>query len=340
MQHAKRSSKPLRDGRRCTLVVLGAGCLAVACALLGGPVMAQAWPNKPIKLVVGFPPGGGIDIVARNLQPGLQEALGQPVIVEYKPGAGGVLAAGELMRAAPDGYTILVANLGPFVLAPNMVAKRPFDATRDFTWIAQTSGSGFIAAVPASHPANNLQEFVAWARANADKANYASGGSGSITHLNGELLNQAAATKLVHVPYKGSAPAVQDLIGGQTHLMVDVAAVLMPHIQSGKLKAIYVTDAQRTAQLPAVATAREAGFPALETSGWQGIVGPAGMPRDVVNKLAKALRDTLAKPDVRQKFAQTGSAVMERGPEEFSAFVAAEVARWVPVIRASGATLE
>ena len=329
---------PRRATRRGALAAVAA--LALASGFAASSAHGQAWPSKPIKLIVGFPPGGGIDIVARNLQPGLQEALGQPVIVEYKAGAGGVLAASELTRAVPDGYTILVANLGPFVLAPNMVAKRPFDATRDFTWIAQTSGAGYVAAIPASHPAGNLQEFVAWARANADKANYASGGSGSITHLNGELLNQAAGTKLVHVPYKGSAPAVQDLIGGQTHLLVDVASVLLPHIQSGKLKAIYVTEPQRMAQLPAVVTAREAGFPALETSGWQGIVGPAGMPRDVVNKIARAVRDTIAKADVRQKFAQTGSAVVDRGPEDFSAFVAAEVARWVPVIRASGATLE
>ena len=324
--------------RRTALLAWAA--LAFAAVFAGSDARAQAWPNKPIKLIVGFPPGGGIDIVARNLQPGLQEALGQPVIVEYKPGAGGVLAATELTRAAPDGYTILVANLGPFVLAPNMMAKRPFDANKDFSWIAQTSGAGYVAAIPATHPANTLQEFVAWARANADKSNYASGGSGSITHLNGELLNQAAGTKLVHVPYKGSAPAVQDLIGGQTHLLVDVASVLLPHVLSGKLKAIYVTDPQRMAQLPSVATAREAGFPALETSGWQGIVGPPGMPRDVVNKIVRAVRDTLAKPDVRQRFVQTGSSVIERGPEEFNAFVAAEVARWVPVIRASGATLE
>ena len=318
----------------------GVAMLLLCTGLAASQGMAQTWPSKPIKLIVGFPPGGGIDIVARNLQPGLQEALGQPVIIDYKPGAGGVLAASELTRATPDGYTILVANLGPFVLAPNMMAKRPFDANKDFSWIAQTTGAGYVAAIPGTHPANTLPEFVAWARANADKANYASGGSGSITHLNGELLNQAAGLKLVHVPYKGSAPAAQDLIGGQTHLLVDVASVLLPHIQSGRLKAIYVTDAQRTALLPSVATAREAGFPALETSGWQGIVGPAGMPRDVVNKIAKAVRDTLAKTDVRQKFAQAGSAVVERGPEEFSTFVAAEVARWVPVIRASGASLE
>jgi tripartite-type tricarboxylate transporter receptor subunit TctC len=267
-----------RPRRALLLALLG------ACGLLhAGPTAAQAFPSKPIKLLVGFPPGGGIDTVARNLQPGLQEALGQTVVVDYKPGAGGVLAATELMRAPPDGYTILVANLGPFVLAPNMVSKPPYDPVKDFTWIAQTSGSGFIAAIPAELPAKTLAEFVTWAKANADKANFASGGNGSITHLNGEMLNQASGLKMVHVPYKGSAPAVQDLISARTHLMVDVASVLMPHIQSGKLKAIYVTDAKRTGALPAVPTAREAGYAALEATGWQGIVGPAGMPKEVVD---------------------------------------------------------
>lgn len=311
-----------------------------ACSLLiAGAAAAQAWPNKPIKLLVGFPPGGGIDQVARNLQPGLQEALGQTVIVDYKPGAGGVLAASELMRSPGDGYTLLVANLGPFVLAPNMMAKAPYDPLKDFTWIAQTSGSGFVAAVPADLPANTLAEFVTWAKAHADTANFGSGGNGSITHLNGEMLNQAAGLKMVHVPYKGSAPAVQELISGRTHLMVDVAAVLMPHIQSGRLKAIYVTDAKRIAALPAVQTAREAGFPTLEATGWQGIVGPAGMPKAVVDKIAAAVKATLERPEVQQRFAQTGSEVIERGPQAYTEFIGAEVARWVPVLRASGAKL-
>lgn len=328
----------LAAARRRTVLIASAAALALSA--LAGLAQAQTWPTKPIKLVVGFPPGGGIDAVARNLQPGLQEALGQQVIVEYKPGAGGVLAAGELTRAAPDGYTILVANIGPFVLAPNMVAKKPFDPQKDFTYIHLTSGSGFIAAVPANHPANTLAEFIAWAKANPAKANFASGGAGSITHLNGEMLNQIAGTKLVHVPYKGSSPAVQDLIGGQTNLLVDVSTVLLQHIQSGRLKALYVTDAQRVAQLPSVPTAKEAGFPGLETSGWQGIVGPAGMPKDVVNRISKAIRETLAKADVQQKFAANGSAIMEKGPEEFTAFHTAEINRWVPVIKASGATLD
>jgi len=329
---------PLARARR--RAVLLASAAALAFCGLAGPVQAQAWPSKPIRLVVGFPPGGGIDAVARNLQPGLQEALGQQVIVEYKPGAGGVLAAGELTRAPADGYTILVANIGPFVLVPNMVSKKPYDPQKDFTYIHQTSGSGFIAAVPANHPANTLAEFIAWAKANPAKANFASGGAGSITHLNGEMLNQIAGTKLVHVPYKGSSPAVQDLIGGQTHLLVDVATVLLQHIQTGRLKALYVTDAQRVAALPNVPTAKEAGFPGLETSGWQGIVGPAGMPKDVVARISKAIGETLAKPDVRQKFAANGSAIMEKGPEEFTAFHTAEINRWVPVIKASGATLD
>jgi len=304
------------------------------------PSQTKNWPNKPIKLIVGFPPGGGIDMVARLLQTPLQENLGQQVIIEYKPGAGGVLAASELMRSPPDGYTILLANIGPFVLAPNMMTKRPFDASRDFTWISQTSGSGFIAAVSVNHPANNLNEFIAWAKANSDKANFASGGSGSITHLNGELLNQSAGLKMVHVPYKGSAPAVQDLIGGQTHLLVDVSAVLMPHINSGRLKAIYVTDPQRNPMLPNVAFARQTGYPSLETSGWQGLVGPPGMSRDTVVRLAQAIQDVMNRPEMKDKFNQIGGSIILRGPDEFTEYVASEVKRWTPVIRASGAILD
>ena len=304
------------------------------------PSQTKNWPNKPIKLIVGFPPGGGIDMVARLLQTPLQENLGQQVIIEYKPGAGGVLAASELMRSPPDGYTILLANIGPFILAPNMMTKRPFDASRDFTWISQTSGSGFIAAVSVNHPANNLNEFITWAKANSDKANFASGGSGSITHLNGELLNQSAGLKMVHVPYKGSAPAVQDLIGGQTHLLVDVSAVLMPHINSGRLKAIYVTDPQRNPMLPNVAFARQTGYPSLETSGWQGLVGPPGMSRDTVVRLAQAIQDVMNRPEMKDKFNQIGGSVILRGPDEFTEYVASEVKRWIPVIRASGAILD
>lgn len=330
-------SNPVRLARRMA-ALLPAALLALA-ATGSMPAAAQAWPTKPIKLIVGFPPGGGIDAVARNLQPGLQEALGQPVIVEYKPGVGGILAATELTRAAPDGHTILIANLGTFVLAPHMFSKKPFEPQKDFTYIHQTSGSGFIAVVPANHPATNLSEFIAWAKANPNKADFASSSLGAITHLNGEMLNQVAGIKMIHVPYKGSAPAVQDLLGGQTNLLVDVPTVLLPHIQSGRLRALYVTERQRLATLPNVPTAAEAGFPKLEAYGWQGIVGPAGIPKDVVARISNAVHQTLARKEVREKFEANGSSIMERGPADFASFIDAEIVRWVPVVKASGATL-
>jgi len=314
----------------------------VAVLLLAVPLMsgAQGYPARPIRLVVGFPPGGGIDFTARLLAQHLSEALGQQVVVENKPGAAGVQAAAEVARAAPDGYTLILANIGPFALAPNMMAKPPYDPVRDFTAVHQVVSTYFVAAVPTSLPARTMQEFVAWARANPGKANFASGGNGSITHLNGELLNQVAGTTIVHVPYKGSAPAVTDLIAGETHILIDVGNVLVPHVKAGKLRALAVTSAERDAQLPDVMTMREAGYAALETAGWQGVVGPAGMPRDVVVKLSGEIRKVLARPDVAKRFADAGTPVTERSAEEFAAFIRAENQRWIPVIKASGAKIE
>lgn len=306
-----------------------------------GVALAQgAYPAKPIRLLAGFPPGGGIDFTARLIAKELSESLGQPVVVENKPGAAGVLAASELAAAPPDGYTLAIANIGPFALAPSMMAKRPYDPVRDFTAIGQIVATYFVAAVPASHPANNLAEFIEWARKNDGKVNYASGGNGSITHLNGELMNQVAGLRMVHVPYKGSAPAVTDLIGGRTHILVDVGAVLTPHVKAGKLKALGVTSATRDPELPNIPTAREQGFAALETAGWQGLVGPAGLPREVVTRLAAELQKALAKPEIRERFAKAGTPVAERSPAEFAAFIKSENERWLPLIKASGARIE
>ncbi len=318
-----------------------AGCAAAlaACALAAA-AHAQAYPAKPIRLVVGFPPGGGIDFTARLIAQGLSEGLGQPVVVENKPGAAGVLAAGEVAKAAPDGYTLVLANIGPFALAPNMMQPRPYDPVRDFTAIGQIVSTYFVAAVPVALPPRTMREFVVWAKANDGKVNFASGGNASITHLNGELVNMVAGTRMTHVPYKGSAPALADLIAGQTHIMIDVGAVLTPQVKAGKLRALAVTGAERDAQLPDVPTMREAGFVELETAGWQGLMGPPGMPREIVARLAAELAKTLARPDVRKKFAEAGTPVSERGPGEFAAFVAAENQRWLPVIKASGARVE
>jgi tripartite-type tricarboxylate transporter receptor subunit TctC len=247
--------------------------LATALVTHGLPSYAQSsYPNKPIKLFVGFPPGGGVDFTARLIAPHLAEALGQQVIIENKPGAAGVIALNELTRAAPDGYSLAVANIGPMVLAPNMMAKKPYDPLKDFTPIGQIISTYFLAVVPKDLPVDSLKSFIQWAKKNPDKANFASGGNGSITHLNGELLNTLAGTKLTHVPYKGSAPAIVDLVSGQTHILIDITGILVPQVQSGTLKAIAITSPTRDKDLPNVPTMRESGFTEQETTGRQGLV--------------------------------------------------------------------
>ncbi len=325
----------MRPGLRTVSMLLVAAAVSWA-----APAHAQGFPTKPIRLVVGFPPGGGIDFTARLIAQGMSEGLGQPVVVENKPGAAGVVAAGEVARAAPDGYTLILANIGPFALAPSMMAKPPYDPVKDFTAIGQIVSTYFVAAVPMTLPVKTLPEFIAWAKANDGKVNFASGGNASITHLNGELVNMVAGLRMTHVPYKGSAPAVTDLIAGQTQLLIDVGSVLTPQVKAGKLRALAVTNGERDSQLPDVPTMREAGFATLETAGWQGLLGPAGMPRDVVAKLATELGRVLARPDVQKKFLDAGTPVTLRGPEEFAAFVRAENQRWLPVIKASGAKIE
>ena len=305
------------------------------------PCYAQSsYPNKPIKLFVGFPPGGGVDFTARLIAPYLAEALGQQVIVENKPGAAGVIALSELTRAAPDGYTLAVANIGPMVLAPNMVTKKPYDPLKDFTPIGQIVSTYFLAVVPRDLPVDSLKSFIQWAKKNPDKANFASGGNGSITHLNGELLNTVGGIKLTHVPYKGSAPAVVDLVSGQTHILIDITNILVPQVQSGTLKAIAITSPNRDKDLPNVPTMRESGFAELETSGWQGIVGPAGMPKEVVQKLQVALKKALSNPDVRERLEKSGTPITERSSLDFANFIKAENDRWLSVIKASGATMD
>jgi tripartite-type tricarboxylate transporter receptor subunit TctC len=307
----------------------GAALLCAAAA-----AVAQAWPAaKPIRLIVGYPPGGGIDFAARTVQVPLQEALKQQVVVDYKPGAGGMLAAGELTRAAPDGYTLLLANTGPFAIAPYLQAKMPYDPVKQFTYIGQISQGSYIAVTRPDHPARDLREFVAWARANAGKVNFASGGAGTSTHLNGELMNQATGLDMTHVPYKGSAPAVQELIGGQTQLLIDAGTVLLPQIKGGKLKALAVTGPRRDPQLPEVPTVRELGIPGMETVGFQGLVGPAGLPREVVDKLSAELARVVAQPDVKAKFAGAGSEAHPLGAGEFAAFVKADNEKWAKLIR-------
>ncbi|WP_311222817.1 MULTISPECIES: tripartite tricarboxylate transporter substrate binding protein [unclassified Acidovorax] len=307
---------------------------ACALALLSTAAMAQAWPSaKPIRLIVGYPPGGGIDFAARTVQMPLQQALGQQIVMDYKPGAGGMIAATELTRAAPDGYTLLLANTGPFAIAPYLQKKMPYDPVRQFTYIGQISQGSYIAVTRPDHPAKDLRAWVEWARANAGEANFASGGAGTSTHLNGELMNQATGMNVTHVPYKGSAPAIQDLIGGQTQLLIDAGPVLLPQIRGGKLRALAVTGPQRDPLLPDVPTVRELGLGAMESVGFQGLVGPAGMPREVTERLAQELARVLAQPEIQAKFVAAGAQVHSLGSADFAAFVKGDNEKWARLIR-------
>ena len=308
-------------------------CAAIALNAAAGLACAQGYPNKPIRMIVGYPPGGGIDFAARTVQLPLQDALKQQFVVDYKPGASGMIAATELTRTAPDGYTLLLANTGPFAIAPYLQSKPPYDPVKQFTYIGQISAGSYIAVTRPDHPAKNLKDFVAWAKGQPGKVNFASGGNGTSTHLNGELMNQVTGLDMTHVPYKGSAPAVQDLLGGQTQILIDAGSVLLPQIKGGKLKALAVTGPKRDPQLPDVPTVGEMGLGGMESVGFQGLVGPAGMPKDVVDKLSGELAKALAQPDIKAKFTAAGAEVHSLGPAEFAAFVKADNEKWSKLIR-------
>ncbi|RYF69650.1 MAG: tripartite tricarboxylate transporter substrate binding protein, partial [Comamonadaceae bacterium] len=281
--------------------------LTLACCAAATLAVAQGYPTKPIRLIVGYPPGGGIDFAARTVQLPLQEALKGTIVIDYKPGASGMIAATELTRQPADGYTLLLANTGPFAIAPYLQSKPPYDPIKQFTYVGQISQGSYIAVTRPDHPAKNLKDFVAWAKTQPGKVNFASGGQGTSTHLNGELMNQVTGLDMTHVPYKGSAPAVQELIGGQTQILVDAGSVLLPQIKGGKLKALAVTGPKRDPQLPDVPTVKELGLGGMEAVGFQGIVGPANMPKDVVDRLSGELARLLAQPDIQAKFATAGA---------------------------------
>jgi len=299
-----------------------------------GPATATAssWPRRPIQLVIGFPPGGNLDFTARAIQGELEAGLGQPLVIEYRAGANGVLAASELVRAPADGYTLLLANTGPFAIAPSLLAQRPYDPATQFSYIGQVSETAYVAATRVEHPAADLRQFAQWARANDGRARFASAGAGSTTHLHGELFNSAAGLRLQHVPYRGNVPALTDVIGGQVHLVIDTCTTLLSPIRGGFLKALAVTGPRRDSNLPDVPTVRELGFEAMEATGFQGLVGPPGLPAAIVQRLAAELARALGADAVRQALAASGSEARPRDPRQFAAHVQAEGERWAALI--------
>jgi len=315
-------------------------CLALLLMLFAGAAVAQgSYPSKPIRLVVGYTPGGATDIVARILAAKLQESLGQSVIVENKPGATSNIASEFVVKSAPDGYTLLVGSIAS---ATNMVVYKnlPFDTLRDLAPITQLMSAPSVLAVHPSFPAKNLQELIALAKRDPGKYAFASTGSGSSPHLAGELLKLRAGIDLIHVPYKGAAPALSDLLGGQVQMAFQTALSAVPHLQSGQLRAIAVASNKRLAQLPNTPTMAEAGLPDFEVSSWNGLFAPAKTPPEIIARLYKEAVKALAAPDVREKLNAQGAEAVGSTPEEFRAYIAAEIDKWGKVARASGARVD
>jgi len=314
--------------------------IAIVLMLFAGFAAAQgSYPNKPIHLLVGYTPGGATDIVARLIAAKLQDALGQPVIVENKPGAGSNIASEFVAKSAPDGYTLLVGSIAN---ATNMVVYKHlgYDTLRDLAPITQLMSAPSVLAVHPSFPAKNLQELIALAKRDPGKYAFASSGSGGSPHLAGEMLKLRAGIDLIHVPYKGAAPALSDLLGGQVQMAFQTALSAVPHFQSGQLRPIAVAAGKRLAQLPNVPTMAESGLPDFEVSSWNGLFAPAKTPPEILARLHKETVKALAAPDVRDKLNAQGAEAIGSTPEEFRAYIRAEIDKWGQVARASGAKVD
>ena len=302
------------------------------------PLLAfgQAYPNKPVRLIVGFPAGGPADIFGRALAQGMATELGQPVIVENISGVGGVLGVDRAAKAAPDGYTLCINSASPLVIAPYSLSKIPYDVRKDFAFLTLVVRVPEVLAVHPSLPAGTLAELIAYAKANPGKVNFGSAGSGSITHLAGELLKSEARINLVHVPYKGAAPAVNDLLGGQVQMGIFDVPVLLAHIRSGKLKALAVTSGTRVPALPEVPTTVELDYPNVNSDNWYGLVTAAATPKDVLEKIHAAAVAALRSKPVQEQFEKVGGIASPGTPQQYQRFIAAEQGKWSRIVAAIG----
>ena len=312
--------------------------LVLSFAVAGG-ALAQAYPNKPIKFVVPFPPGGNLDFVARALQPKMQDVLGQPVVIDNKGGNAGMIGLEFAARQPGDGYTIVLGNTGTIAINQSVYPKMPYDAVKDFVPIGITTTNALMATIAGNVPANNLQEFIAYAKANPGKLNFAISGAGSGPHFGAEMFKRAAGLDIPVVFYKGSGPAVTDLLGNQVQVLMDAPSVTMPYVKAGKLKAIAVTGKARLASLPDVPTFDQGGL-GVDASGFQGVLAPAGTPPEAVAKLSQALNAALAQPDVKEKFATAGLDTVSSTPAEFAVFIRSEIAKWARVAKEANIKIE
>jgi tripartite-type tricarboxylate transporter receptor subunit TctC len=297
-----------------------------------GGAQAQAWPNKPVTLVVPFPAGGSTDAIARAVGPKLQEKLGATFIVDNKAGAGGTVGAGNVKRAAPDGYTILVTSLGPLVIGPHLIKGITYDPLKDFDYITVAVQAPNVLAVPASSPHKSLADVIAYEKANPGKMSFASAGNGTSDHLTAELFWQMTGTTGLHIPYKGGAPAMSDLLGGQVDATFGNINTVLTNIKAGKLKALAITSTKRSPLLPDVPTMEESGIKGVTVYSWQAFAAPKGLPADIKGKLHEALVAAINDASVKPKLLELGFEIVGNTPEQFTAFQAAEFARWKKVI--------
>ncbi len=319
-----------------TLLRTMAGLIFAACALVAS---AQGYPNKPIKIIIGFPPGSGGETQVRLVGQKLTEAWGQPIIVEARPGASGNIATELLVKSPADGYTLQYFPAA-LVVNPSLFPKVPYDLDKDFSPVALLGTFPLVLVVNPAVPVNSVAEVIALAKAKPGVLNFASIGSASPPHLAGELFNQIAGVKLVHVPYKGSAPAQTDLIGGQVQMMFDTAVSAIPHVKSGRTRALAVTTRNRSRLLPELPTLEESGLKGYDLYGWGGIVGPAGMPAEIVDKLNGEIVRALRQPDVAAKLMTLGAEPGGMTPQEFGRFMRDETAKWKKLVVSSGAKLD
>jgi tripartite-type tricarboxylate transporter receptor subunit TctC len=310
--------------------------LVLMAVLLPALAFAQAYPSKPVRIIVPFPPGGPADIFGRGLAQGMSAELGQPVLIENVSGVGGVLGVDRVAKSSPDGYTLALNSASTVSIAPFSLSKMPYDVKKDFALITVVVRVPEVLVVHPSLPVDSLSALISYAKANPGKVNFGSAGGGSITHLAGELLKAEAKIDIVHVPYKGAAPAVSDLLGGQVQIGIFDVPILLPHIRSGKLKALAVTSAKRAGTLPDVPTTAEANYPNVTSDNWYGLLAPAATPSEVLKRVHASAVAALKSPALVEQYAKVSGIASPGTPQDYAAFLAAEQAKWSKIVQAIG----
>ena len=326
----------MQPDRRLTLACIAAAALTLTFTT---PACAQTWPRQPVKMIVTFPPGGSSDIIARVLSPLLAEKLGQNILVDNRAGAGATIGAKAVADAPADGYTLMLSNTAPISISPFMLDKMTYDPVKSFTHIFYIGAVPNVFVVHPSVPAKNMAEFATWLKAQKDPVPFGSGGVGSIGHIVGEIYKNQTGTRLTHVPYKGSSPMHNDLLGGTIKVAVDSLPQNIPYMKGGQLRLLAVTSRERMTSAPEVPTVIEAGLPGLVAENFLGISAPAGVPREVIDKIHAAMAEIITRQDVVRKLDDLGISPRAMSPAEFSTFVANQVSAWAPAVKSSGAKL-